>query len=285
MTKSNIIHSKKKHNIIIHYLHKTLTDDIQRNYGLSIFSCMDRYRSIKKLFDPRCFEFYCISHFLDGDCLYWTEKRGTVKLDKEQGIITTPGFIHCYGGVKHDYIEDSICFTGKIADALFETGIIRNGIIQIGDTRRLLPIIELAADPAKKSQIKANITLQQLILDLHSENQIHSNGKNYSKVSKLKEELLKHPERWWTVDGMADFCNLGKMQFHRIFKAETGMSPKQYIDNLKIQEAIKYLSQTNCSMVEIAKLLGYRDSFHFSRRFKIIVEMPPTHYRQKFQQK
>jgi len=45
-------------------------------------------------------------------------------------------------------IQDTLRINGLIADRLFACGIIKNGVVEFGNTRRVLPIMEMAADPA-----------------------------------------------------------------------------------------------------------------------------------------
>jgi len=58
------------------------------------------------------------------------------------------------------------------------------------------------------------------------------------------------------------------------------VNPKLYVDRLKLNQAAAMLVNTNQSISAIAKYFGYMDQYHFSRRFKAAMGMPPIRYRE-----
>jgi len=230
----------------------------------------------------RHFEFYDISHMFDGRGWYCASNGSIRKVEKGDGILVTPGSRHKYGGDREPYIEDSISFYGPVADQLFNAGIISNGILKIGKARRLLPIIELAQDSSDAAQVKANLALQTLLVELHFENKKSNNFSFDSALEQLLEEIKKSPQKWWDINSMAEFCNISPSQFKRLFRKKTNMSPKGYLDNFKMQMAAEMLSDRSAPIKNIAAALGYLDQYHFSRRFKQLTGHTPTDYRQFF---
>jgi AraC-like DNA-binding protein len=91
-----------------------------------------------------------------------------------------------------------------------------------------------------------------------------------------------NPEKWWTTGEMAEICLLSESQFRILFRRKTGMKPKEYIDRIKIQQAIKMLTTTTLPVRRIAKSIGYLDPYHFSRRFKHLVGISPDGYRKQY---
>ena len=57
------------------------------------------------------------------------------------------------------------------------------------------------------------------------------------------------------------------------------MSPKSYMERLKMQRAIEMLVGGREPVAEIGRKLSYSDPFHFSRRFKMVTGMSPADYR------
>lgn len=257
---------------------------IHRKYGLWI--CKFCRESVSGPYNPettffRHFEFYDLSHMFDGQGWYSSSDGKIQEVKKGEGILVTPGFKHKYGGYNERYMEDAISFCGPVADHLFNSGIIKNGILKIGKARRLLPIIELALDSSEDSQIKANMELQKLLVDLHFENKSTGTSENPA-FEQLIEEIKKFPGKYWTSDLMTDFCNLSISQLNRMFKKKTGMTSKNYIDNLKMQLASEMLAGNARTVKEIAEELGYPDPYHFSRRFKELKGFSPQKYKEMF---
>jgi AraC-like DNA-binding protein len=279
MPKSNISDFSKKCRAI--KLPKGIRE-IHEDYGLWICKTLSKVSfEPRREVHPRYFEFYNISHLIEGKGWYWNEKTETIQeLEAGQGIISIPGFVQFYSGDDCFYVEDSVAFTGSIAYNLFRSGIIKSGVINIGLGRRLLPIIELSSDPSNDSQIRANSALISLLTELYFENK--SSGNISSGINTLLEKISEKPEKWWTVHEMAELCNLSANHFRRVFYSQTGLKPKEYVDKLKINKAIRLLCETNNSIAEISDQIGYSDQYHFSRRFKELTGFSPRKYRKDF---
>lgn len=256
---------------------------VHEAYGLRVFFPQRRENwPPLQMHKPRIFQFYGLSHLISGRGWYWTPSGKVVSFREGQGVLSSPGFVQNYGGDHSVYSEDSICFSGPLADHLFRSGIIRNGVLTIGKVRRLLPIMELVTNPTDASQIKANIALQNLLIDLHFENINASPSASKLRLDVLLETISASPQRWWTVAEMAEMCNLSEVQFRRVFREHTGIAPKQYVDRLKIQKASERLCSSRATVAEIASEFGYMDPYHFSRRFKTIIGFSPQRYRERF---
>jgi AraC-like DNA-binding protein len=233
----------------------------------------------------RYFEFFSISHLLEGRGRLLMPPNREVEIKPGQCVIMPPRQINRYGGVEGEaYIEDNICFSGPVADMLFRTGVITPGVFEMGPARRLLPIQELASDPSEHSQINANIALQKLLVDLFNENRNSSSKRqrHMTSIDTLLETLKERLDKWWTLDEMADFCGIGTDQFRRLFKKRTGLLPKTYMDKLKMTKASEMLISTDKTIEEIARRLSYMDPYHFSRRFRQLVGISPSRYRQQY---
>ena len=89
----------------------------------------------------------------------------------------------------------------------------------------------------------------------------------------------------WTVEEMAQFCQLDRERFRNAFRAQTGSLPKAYVDNFKIDLARHWLETFDWTIEHISRNLGYTDKFHFSRRFKNLTGLAPDHFRRKVREK
>ena len=264
----------------VHRLPPGAEDKLNSGYGMRLIAFGRGGRSEPAIMNPRYFEFFSLSHLIEGRGFYWTPSGGTRHFEAGSAVLMPPNVIHSYGGDHQVYVEDSICFHGPVADSLLRAGIIRAGVMNFGFERRLLPLIERAMDPLEVSQIGACIELQRLLLSLNIENTpLRSGDGAKGRIDALIEDLKLTPEYWWTVEEMAEKCGLGEVQFRRLFKEVAGMSPKRYIEKLKMQRAIEMLVGGRESVAEIGRRLSYADPFHFSRRFKESTGLSPADYR------
>lgn len=58
--------------------------------------------------------------------------------------------------------------------------------------------------------------------------------------------------------------------------------PARYVGILRIRETQRLLVETELSVAEIAQRTGFGDPLYFSRCFRRITGLPPTHYRSRF---
>ena len=285
MDKNGMINDKKM-KVQVHPLPATGMREIHRQYGLWIIrggvggkTCPDSFESCLE----RYFQFYSISHMYDGGGRLWL-RDGDRSAEIRPGdcVIITPGTVNRYGGTQgRIYCEDCLNFCGPAADMMMRSGVITNGVFHLGKVRRLIPILDLANDPAVSSQIHANIELQKLLVELYLEN-TSTRQPEYPLLDELLDEIREHPEKWWSVREMAEMCNLSIDQLRRIFFLRTGVKPKIYVDRLKLNRAAEYLVSSNHPVSEVAERFGYRDQYHFSRRFKAVMGVSPQRYRNSF---
>lgn len=77
---------------------------------------------------------------------------------------------------------------------------------------------------------------------------------------------------------LALVAGLSEKYFITYFKQTLGITPTQYIYQLKMNQARDYLYQRKYSVKEIASLLGYPDPYSFSKSFKAYFHVPPSQF-------
>lgn len=84
------------------------------------------------------------------------------------------------------------------------------------------------------------------------------------------------------VAAMTQLSGLAERSFQRRFKLATGMTPMEYTQTLRIEEA-KHLLETTGNPIEVvAEEVGYDDAAFFSRLFRRSVNLSPAQYRRRF---
>jgi len=73
--------------------------------------------------------------------------------------------------------------------------------------------------------------------------------------------------------------NLSKMQLYRKLKTMTGMTPGEFIKNIRLKEAANLLSTTNLNVTEIFYRTGFNNQSYFFREFKKRYDCAPNEYR------
>jgi AraC-like DNA-binding protein len=70
------------------------------------------------------------------------------------------------------------------------------------------------------------------------------------------------------IEQLARELHIGYSSFRQAFKAQTGLSPKQYQLQIRLQKAQEFLANTSKSVGEIAEILGFNTAYHLSNQFK-----------------
>lgn len=80
---------------------------------------------------------------------------------------------------------------------------------------------------------------------------------------------------------LAEKCKISEIYFRRVFREKLGVSPRQYIIDIRINRAKQLLSEGQKKISAIAEECGFSTSYHFCRSFKEHVGMTPSKYRDK----
>lgn len=234
--------------------------------------------------ETRRFPYYCLLHLLSGDGFFYDAAlRRTEFFEQGTGLLISPGFEQQYGGRTKNFTEDSVCFTGPLADEMFRRGLLRNGLFCMGTERRILPVIRAIQRASLPALLEASALLVQLLVALNEERRRVDKPACRQHLSALLARLAETAEHEWSVDEMAEYLNISTNSLRKLFLSEQGMTPKHYLDQLWLRRATDLLCRTNRPLLEIAHRLHCADPYYFFRRFRKLSGISPAQYRRKFQ--
>ena len=78
---------------------------------------------------------------------------------------------------------------------------------------------------------------------------------------------------------MAGVCGRSTEYFVRVFKATAGVSPYQYVLNLRIERAKALLGVEGASIADVALQCGFSHQEHLTRMFRRFTGVTPGRYR------
>lgn len=84
------------------------------------------------------------------------------------------------------------------------------------------------------------------------------------------------------LNKLAEMSFLSYVQFARRFKHATGVTPQEYINDVRMKNARYLLSESRLSIKEIAVSCGYSNEYYFSKFFKEYNKITPSTYRKTF---
>jgi AraC-like DNA-binding protein/mannose-6-phosphate isomerase-like protein (cupin superfamily) len=83
-----------------------------------------------------------------------------------------------------------------------------------------------------------------------------------------------------TLTDVAHHVALSPNYLANVFSRELGKTVRQYLSEVRMEEAKRLLSKTARSVSEIAYEVGYHSPFYFSRAFKAAERISPSEYRE-----
>ena len=87
------------------------------------------------------------------------------------------------------------------------------------------------------------------------------------------------------IDKYLEEKNINANAFFKKFKAYTGVSPLQYLLDIRLSNAKSLLESTEYTISEISSIVGYDNPLYFSRLFHRHVGISPREYRNDFRSK
>lgn len=100
-----------------------------------------------------------------------------------------------------------------------------------------------------------------------------------SRLFRAIEYMNTNYKKALTLKQLAALSFMSENYFHSLFKKEFTVTPNNYILQLRMNEALNILSNTNLSVTEVARETGYPDAAYFSRTFSKYFSLSPNKYR------
>lgn len=94
----------------------------------------------------------------------------------------------------------------------------------------------------------------------------------------IRKELGRRIE----VKDIAESAGLSVSHLHSLCKNSLGLSPMEYVKEIRLTECRYRIAATDATLSEIARAYGFADQFHFSRSFKNRFGITPSLYRKQY---
>ena len=188
-------------------------------------------------------------------------------------------------GLIHDWIH----IEGDMDILVKKYGFEYNKIYKVFNDSKITKIIQSMESEYtinnKFSKELINIKLEELIINIihASDNSINSKYINSAVIKRflgLRSKINLTYNEEWDVDKMAAEVNLSTSRFYKIYKEIFGISPKKYLQDIRIEHAKLLLLQGIYSIREIAEMVGYKNQYHFIRQFKDYTGSTPGKYKE-----
>ena len=134
---------------------------------------------------------------------------------------------------------------------------------------------------AASHQNEPYISLQYLFLQLLLS--LRKKSEKNPMAEQLSEYVEANVEKIASLEDICEAFHYSKNYIIRIFNKEFGVSPIQYINEMKLKRAMYLLETTSKPIGEIATECGYADYAYFYKRFIQKTGISPQKWRKHIQ--
>ena len=146
---------------------------------------------------------------------------------------------------------------------------------------KILSLHESFSDSANTDSRKIVANSVFLLFD-RKRNSVKIQSKQEEHAEQIKRYIDESYYKKITVESIASKFFLNKNYVRTVFVKYFGISPKQYIQKLRMERAVFLLLNTEEDISLVAKSVGYDDSLLFSKMFKSYHKCSPAQYRSQY---
>ena len=229
--------------------------------------------------------------------IYCTDGEGRYRIGEHEYAVSANQYFILPAGIPHAYASDNehpwtiywIHFKGNKADLI--AAMLKSCVLEshpnISRTKNRLTIFEemysaLHSCMTFENLCYANLCLPHFLATFLFNEPFIENSKAIeynTKVDALIYFMNENITERLMLKDFASYIGLSASYLHRIFLKETGLSPMECFNRLKIIRACEYLINGTLKIIQISNLLGFTDPYYFSRIFTKIVGISPSVFR------
>ncbi len=196
-------------------------------------------------------------------------------------IIWQPGQAQCYGHTRaytHSWIH---CDGAAIRRILAETGLPAAAPFRLPDRQSVIRHLQAIYNELTGMQKPDRVIVENIFENwLRSLARVIDPIQQGNHVPRRLLELKHHIERNYpqrfTLAGLAGLAHMSIPHLCAEFRRHFKMPVMEYALRLRMDQAVYLLRDHNLDITEIARRVGYRDLFYFSRLFKKRFGISPT---------
>lgn len=156
------------------------------------------------------------------------------------------------------------------------------GASQIGD------LMEVVHESKGIKRLLALLETLQAFSEVKQQSVLSSSGFKYSysqseddRIHNIYEYTLQHAHGKIDLETIAGVAGLVENSFCRYFKSRTGKTYSQFVTEIRIGQACKFLIEDKMSIKEICFASGFNNFSCFFNKFKLVTGKTPLQYKHR----
>ena len=250
--------------------------------SMGMFYCGKRIKTKNHVYGPEIRSHYLIVFVNEGNAVLKSTYKD-ITMGKDNILVMFPGERIYYNAVS-DWSIQWIGVAGQVDQLFDKIGVTKeNPVFSPQNPKEISRILSEMYETQCEESTYAKYKVQSLLYEFFSELIITENTKRiYDPIARAIRTIEYNYNNKITVQGLADSFYLDEAYFSRLFKEKTGLSPKQYLLNVRLKRAKELLSETVYPIKEISTATGFSDPLYFSKLFLKKEGISPSIYRKQF---
>lgn len=238
----------------------------------------------------RILEGFAFLYISSGSGMLESKPNVATSIEAGQAFLLFPGVWHRYAPhAQSGWHEHWIGFDGEMARRWLRHRFFapRNPVVKIGAEDTVLATFSrvmqaIRANRPALQQILAGATGNLMGL-FYSAQQAQSavDVQNANVIERAITRIQDEFDRSLDMKVLAQELGVSYSWFRHTFTGHTGLSPHQYLLELRLVRARSLLSETELSIKEIALQTGFEDELYFSRLFRQKLNLTPSQWRDR----
>lgn len=236
---------------------------------------------------------YVLIYCVDGSGWYRIGEK-EYKVRKNQFFILPAGWSHAYGADEGDgWTIYWIHFMGNIA-SYYASGANEPHEIKISTASRIsernnifeeiFHTLEMGQD-LESLRYSSSLLHHYLASMRYLEQYRHAIKKEEKSEINVVDAAIHYMEEnienHISIQDVTNYVGYSSTHFLTLFKKQTGKTPLNYFNHLKIEYACRLLRETDMKINQICFKIGIEDSLYFSRLFSKTMGISPRDYRKQ----
>ncbi len=230
---------------------------------------------------------FVIENFVGTDHILALSESGVYTFDDGNGTTTV-------NPLEAVFFEKNVSFYRKTQTPIIihlfrfrtDENIFNRHHITFSDKERISSTIELLKKLNRNLPLQKDFSCKsRLFLDIlnlykiENADRITKSGTFDPLIENAVDILGKNYHNKLSLPDISEELGISYVQFSRRFKAALGITPFEYLANLRLERAQHLLTTTHLTIREIAPLCGFENEYYFSNFFKKHKNISPSVFR------
>lgn len=231
-------------------------------------------------------DYYLLHFIVQGEGLFFINNE-IHQLSRGQGFLIPPYTDNNYYPlVGNPWSYRWIGVRGSGSKAIFEKAGLgkTNFIYQHEDIRQMDQLFAAAYDYFSRDHLYGALgkfyeIVSALIDDYQQETRLGLSPNQQYVIDAVEILKTEYTDSTLRIDTVAERVKVERTYLYRIFMRYLGVSPKSYLIQLRINQAIELLRNTNDAIGDIAIKVGFSSYVQFAKAFQKARQMSPSAFR------